>query len=160
CLANSAGDSICLGLMVQTEWLRADQLMARHLPTRAALNAALALAKSALASNRQSPENGWLVAATYSRMARDPLARIRQEAIALGLTAAGEALSVNAKHARALAAEGQLLLVRAKGYARVEVRRSAAESAVLAITQALEFDPLLRRELAPLLAEAQREALQ
>ena len=67
-------------------------------------------------------------------------------AIQAGLDRTGEALAVNPRHARTLALQGRLLLLKAQGTAdsgpRAELERRGRES----LRQAFGLNPLLTRE--------------
>jgi hypothetical protein len=71
-----------------------------------------------------------------------------------GLAMAAKAQSINPKLAEAVAVEGALRLL----VARTEPgsRHDAAERSLAALKRAVDLNPLLGRELAPLLAEAEK----
>ncbi len=77
-----------------------------------------------------------------------------REAAGRGLQAAGKALALNPRLADAARLQGALELALARGAAEVAVRRRGAAEAAEALVRAGALDPLLRRELEPLLAAA------
>jgi hypothetical protein len=75
-------------------------------------------------------------------------------AVAAGLAMAAKALALNPCMARALATRGALLLLRARSAGEPEARHEAARRAEEALSAAVRENPLLARELGPLLRQA------
>jgi hypothetical protein len=73
------------------------------------------------------------------------------EAIARGLAMAEKALAINPRMARALATKGALLLLRARSAREPEPRADALRGAGEALAAAVRENPLLERQLRPLL---------
>jgi hypothetical protein len=71
-----------------------------------------------------------------------------------GLAAVEKIFAINKNHALGFATKGALLLFSAQTQKEPAARRSAAQSAAIALEQSLQKDSFLSHSYAPLLAQA------
>lgn len=160
CFQVAEQDALCKILDAQQEWPAAEWLALHAAPAPAPVSDALqrALKKAQIATqlHARNPDAWRTLARTYLLLARAPavLPAERARDIAGGLDALTSVFAINPSHALARVTQGELLLLQAKTEARPSERRREAQSAAESLQLALKSDPLLQREVAPLLAQA------
>ncbi len=154
---SGATSAECTLLDARRALVLADVDVRAHRPERASLERARALGQLAVERGPRSTDAYQRLADVERRLAAlaaPPTEQAKHRAA--GLDACTRGLALNPNHPRLLAAQGALLLLEARasqdGAARAESDRRARE----ALRRAVELNPLLHREVDPLLDEAAR----
>ncbi len=136
--------------------MRSDWLASQGQPFVKTLDDALAKALLATKSPEMYPDAWQTLAESHLRLAR-ALAqqpKLRDQHVAAGLSAAAKVFAINPNHALGLFTQGALLLLRAQTERDLNVRRTVAQSAAQALQRAIQSDPFLTHDAAPLLERA------
>ena len=156
CLALAPQDAMCQTLAVKAEWVFSDWLALKHEPVTSILQRALGKARVATQIPEAYPDAWQVCAETHLRLARAELRRswILEQHLHDGRVAIEKLFAINPNHALGRATLGALELLRARTQRSPAARHAAAQSAVLALEQALKYDPFLAHSYEPLLRTA------
>ena len=153
---STRNDPGCTRLDARRALLLADIDARAHRPERPSLDRALTLAQLAVERNPRDADAHQVLADAERRLAALPSPAAEQaKHRATGIDACARGLAVNPNHPRLLAAKGALLLLEAHAAPDAAAKAESARQARDALRRAVELNPLLRREVGPLLDEAE-----
>ena len=158
CFALATQDAMCRTIAAEAAWVIADWRTQQKKPFISLLTEALAKAKLATQSPETYPDAWQVLAETNRRLAltEAALPAAQEQHLAAGIAAVEKVFAINPNHALGWATKGALELDRAHSLKVPAARRAAAQSAVTALERALQNDPFLAYDYAPLLAQAQK----